>query len=156
MLKEKHQLFKLKRCFKFVTTLDNIKKISGECNSLVALDEIFTSTNYKEGISGAYSIIKYISDNFPDVLCLVTTHYHCLAELQDLSNKKIMNYCLNVNRDNDGKLIGYSFKVKKGVSNEHVALDLLEIEGFSNDIITLARNTYNNITIPNVRFFTNC
>ena len=146
----------MKRCFKFVTTLDNIKKISGECNSLVALDEIFTSTNYKEGISGAYSIIKYISDNFPDVLCLVTTHYHCLAELQDLSNKKIMNYCLNVNRDNDGKLIGYSFKVKKGVSNEHVALDLLEIEGFSNDIITLARNTYNNITIPNVRFFTNC
>ena len=125
-------------------------------NSLVALDEIFTSTNYKEGISGAYSIIKYISDNFPDVLCLVTTHYHCLAELQNISNKKIMNYCLHVNRDSNDKLIGYSFKVKKGVSNEHVALDLLEIEGFSNDIITLARNTYKNITIPNVRFFTNC
>ena len=146
----------MKRCFKFVTTLDNIKKINGECNSLVSLDEIFTSTNYKEGISGAYSIIKYISDNFPDVLCLVTTHYHCLAELQDLSNKKIMNYCLNVNRDNGGKLIGYSFKVKKGVSNEHVALDLLELEGFSNDIITIARNTYKNIMIPNVRFFTKC
>ena len=146
----------MKRCFKFVTTLENIKKINGECNSLVALDEIFTSTNYKEGISGAYSIIKYISDNFPDVLCLVTTHYHCLAELQNISNKKIMNYCLHVNRDSNDKLIGYSFKVKKGVSNEHVALDLLEIEGFSNDIITLARNTYKNITIPNVRFFTNC
>ena len=145
----------MKRCFKFITTLEDIKKIKGECNSLIALDEIFTSTNYKEGISGAYSIIKHISDNFPDILCLVTTHYHCLSELQDKSNKKIVNYCLNVNRDNEGKLMGYSFKIKKGVSNEHVALDLLEIEGFPKDIIKIARDTYNNINLPDVRLFTN-
>ena len=99
--------------------------------------------------------IKYISDNFPDVLCLVTTHYHSLAELQDNSNNKIMNYCLDVKRNNEGKLIGNSFKVKKGVSKEHVALDLLELEGFSNKIIDMARNTYNNISAPSVRFFTN-
>jgi len=146
----------MKRCFKFVTTLETIKKTYGKCNALVALDEIFTSTNYKEGISGAYAIIKYISDNFPDVLSLVTTHYHCLAELQNLSDNKIMNYCLEVKRNTDGKIAGYSYKVKKGVSKEHVALDLLEKEGFSHDIITIARNTYNNIVIPDVRFFTNC
>ena len=148
----------MKRCFKFVSTLENIKSSSADesCQALVALDEIFTSTNYKEGISGAYAIIKYISDNFPDVLCLVTTHYHCLAELQNASNKKIKNYCLDVNRDTEGKIVGNSFKVRKGVSKEHVALDLLEMEGFSHNIITMARNTYNNITIPNVRFFTNC
>jgi DNA mismatch repair protein MutS len=144
----------MKRCFNFVNTLDNIKK-AGKCYSLVALDEIFTSTNYKEGISGAYSIIKYISDNFPDVLCLVTTHYHCLAELEKVSNKKIMNYCLNVIRDVNGKLTGYSFKVIRGVSDEHVALDLLEKEGFSNDIINIARDIYKNIDIPRVRFFIN-
>ena len=67
-----------------------------------------------------------------------------------------MNYCLEVKRDIDGKIAGYSYKVKKGVSKEHVALDLLEKEGFSHDIITIARNTYNNIVIPDVRFFTNC
>ena len=144
----------MKRCFKFVSTLENLKK-NTSCQALVALDEIFTSTNYKEGIAGAYSIIKYISENFPDVLCLVTTHYHSLAELQDSSNKKIMNYCLDVKRDTEGKLIGNSFKVKKGVSKDHVALDLLELEGFSNKIIDIARNTYNNISEPSVRFFTN-
>ena len=121
----------------------------------MALDEIFTSTNYKEGISGAYAIIKYISNNFPEVFSLVTTHYHCLAELQDSSNKKIMNYCLDVNRNNEGKITGNSFKVKKGVSKEHVALDLFELEGFSHDIINMARDTYNNISMPNVRFFAN-
>ena len=142
----------MKRCFKFIQTLETIKEKYGECNCLVALDEIFTSTNYKEGVAGAYSIIKYISDKYPDVFSLVTTHYHCLSELK---NNKIMNYCLDVNRDNDGKLIGYSFKVKKGVSEEHVALDLLELEGFSKEIIKIARETYKNITIPNVRFFTN-
>ena len=142
----------MKRCFKFIQTLETIQEKYGECNCLVALDEIFTSTNYKEGVAGAYSIIKYISDKYPDVFSLVTTHYHCLSELK---NNKIMNYCLDVNRDADGKLIGYSFKVKKGVSEEHVALDLLELEGFSTEIIKIARETYNNITIPNVRFFTN-
>ena len=146
----------MKRCFKFVTTLETIKKTYGKCCALVALDEIFTSTNYKEGISGAYAIIKYISDNFPNVLSLVTTHYHCLSELQNLSNNKIMNYCLKVKRDTNGKISGYSYKVKKGVSTEHVALDLLEKEGFSHDIISIARNTYNNIVIPDVRFFTDC
>ena len=145
----------MKRCFKFTSTLEEIKKETGKCNSLVALDEIFTSTNYKEGIAGSYSIIKYISENFPDVLCLVTTHYHCLSELENLSNNKIVNYCLSVNRTEEGKLEGYSFKVKKGVSEEHVALDLLELEGFSNDIIKIAKDTYKNIVIPNVRFFTN-
>lgn len=144
----------MKRCFNFVSTLENLKK-NKSCQALVALDEIFTSTNYKEGISGSYSIIKYISDNFPDVLCLVTTHYHSLAKLQDGSNNKIINYCLDIKRDKNGKLIGNSFKVKKGVSKEHVALDLLELEGFSNKIIEMARYTYNNISEPSVRFFSN-
>ena len=144
----------MKRCFNFVSTLENLKK-NKSCQALVALDEIFTSTNYKEGISGSYSIIKYISDNFPDVLCLVTTHYHSLANLQDGSNSKIINYCLDIKRDKNGKLIGNSFKVKKGVSKEHVALDLLELEGFSNKIIEMARYTYNNISEPSVRFFSN-
>lgn len=142
----------MKRCFTFVKTLENLK-INNSCQALVALDEIFTSTNYREGIAGAYSIIKYISDNFPDVLCLVTTHYHSLAELQNNSDNKIMNFCLDIQRDNNGKLSKNSFKVKKGVSKEHIALDLLELEGFSNKIIDIARNVYNTITEPSVRFF---
>ena len=130
----------MKRCFKFVSTLEKLKEHGG-CQALVALDEVFTSTNYKEGISGSYAIIKYISEKFPDILCLVTTHYHCLSELQKITNKKVMNYCLDVTRNDKGE-IQNSYKIKKGVSEDHVALDLLEKEGFSKDILVTARNTY--------------
>lgn len=145
----------MKRCFKFVKTLEKLKE-KNNCNALVALDEIFTSTNYKEGISGAYAIIKHISEEFPEILCLVTTHYHCLAELEEKTKGTVLNYCLDVNRDETGKITGNSFRVKKGVSREHVALDLLEEEGFSKKIIETARQTYNNISIPDVRFFDDC
>ena len=61
-------------------------------------------------------------------------------------NKRIKNYYLHIKRDENGKIIN-SYKIKKGVSKEHVALDLLEKEGFSKDIISLARDSYNNIKL---------
>lgn len=141
----------MKRCYSFIKNMERLSKDKKD-TALIALDEIFTSTNYKEGISGAYSIIKYISDKYPNILCLVTTHYHTLAELQERTNEKIVNYCLDIKRDNN--VIKNTFKVKKGVSKEHVALDLLEKEGFSNEIIKIAREIYNNIDEPIVRLTT--
>jgi len=134
----------MKRCYKFINTLDKLKEENKDMTALIALDEIFTSTNYKEGVAGSYSIIKYISDNYPNILSLITTHYHCLTKLGE--NKRIKNYYLHIKRDENGKIIN-SYKIKKGVSKEHVALDLLEKEGFSKDIISLARDSYNNIKL---------
>lgn len=134
----------MKRCYKFIKTLDKLKEKDNNMTALIALDEIFTSTNYKEGVAGSYSIIKYISNNYPNVLSLITTHYHCLTELG--KNEKIKNYYLDIKRNNEGKIIN-SYKIKKGISKEHVAIDLLEKEGFHNDIILLARESYNNIKL---------
>ena len=134
----------MKRCYSFIKTLDKLKEKNKDMTALIALDEIFTSTNYKEGVAGSYSIIKYISDNYPNILSLITTHYHCLTELG--KNKRIKNYCLDIKRDKNGKIIN-SYKIKKGVSKEHVAIDLLEKEGFTHDIISLARESYNNIKL---------
>ena len=137
----------MRRCFTFI---EKIKSLDKEYQSLVALDEVFTSTNYKEGIAGAYSIIKYISEYFSNVCCLVTTHYHSLGVLEKDTKKKVMNYCVEVKRDVDGKLLENTYKVKKGISEEHIALDLLEMEGFSKEIISMARDKYKTIQTPNL------
>ncbi len=54
-------------------------------------------------------------------------------------------------RDEEGKMMGNPYKIKKGVSTDHVALELLEKEGFPKEIIETARDTYSKI--EKVRFF---
>lgn len=137
----------MRRCFTFI---EKMKTLNSEYQSLVALDEVFTSTNYKEGIAGAYSILKYISNTFTNVCCLVTTHYHSLGVLEKDTKKKVMNYCVEITRDSEGKLLENTYKVHKGISEEHIALDLLEMEGFSKDIISIARDKYKTIQTPNL------
>lgn len=134
----------MKRCYEFIENLKTLKKSD---HSLVALDEVLTSTNFKEAVSGASSILRYISKNYKKVLCIVTTHYHCLAGLEC---DTIENYCVTVKKRNGN--IFYPFKMKKGISNDHVALDLLEKEGFSKEIIKSARETYEKIQLPSLRF----
>ena len=137
----------MRRCHTFI---EKMKTLDSEYQSLVALDEVFTSTNYKEGIAGAYSILKYISNTFTNVCCLVTTHYHSLGVLEKDTKKKVMNYCVEITRDSEGKLLENTYKVHKGISEEHIALDLLEMEGFSKDIISIARDKYKTIQTPNL------
>ena len=134
----------MKRCYSFIKNLNEFK---GNENSLIALDEVLTSTNFKEAISGASSILKNISSNFENVLCIVTTHYHCLSMLEC---DTIKNYCVRAEKK-DGKIY-YPFKMKRGVSKDHVALDLLEKEGFSEEILKCARNIYEKINLPDLRF----
>jgi len=59
--------------------------------SFIVLDEIFSSTNYVEGFSGAYSILKKLS-TFKNALFIVTTHYTDLEILEKDTNGKIKNY----------------------------------------------------------------
>lgn len=121
------------------------------CRAIIALDEVFSSTNFKEGFSAAYAVVQYLSQNFPDLFCLITTHFHGLTNLEKDTKGKVKNYCLSVNRDKQGKITGYPFKVKRGVSQEHVALDLLEQNGFSHSILQTARRIYENIEQPALR-----
>ncbi len=131
----------VEKCNNIIKQLDKLK-LRKECNAMIALDEIFTSTNYQEGISGSYSIIKNISQNYPNVLCLITTHYHELKNLEKDTKGKVKNYCLETNKDKNGKLLNNTYKLKKGVCESHIALDLLEKKGLSDKIIKTAKNKY--------------
>ena len=122
---------------------DEIKKIEELENKHVFLimDEIFSSTNPKEAISGAYSICNTFAD-YKNLICLVTTHYNYITNLEkDTDNWE--NYKFT------GKLlensVKYDYKIKKGISSQCFALKLLEYKGFNKKIIDIANNIYDEL-----------
>ena len=119
---------------------DYIEKISNmdeNTFSFIVLDEIFSSTNYVEGFSGAYSILKKLS-TFKNALFIVTTHYTDLEILEKDTKGAIKNYKFEVKYDKNKEII-FNYKIKEGISRQYIALDLLEKNGFSEDIIKDAK-----------------
>ena len=46
------------------------------------MDEIFSSTNPHEGISGAYAIARKMA-SFENSVCVITTHFNQLTRLRE-------------------------------------------------------------------------
>ena len=138
------EMNKCKSLLKNMDLLKYQKQKHPELNisSLIGLDEIFSSTNYKEGYSATYSIIKYISTNIPDLLCLLTTHFTELTKLQKEIPDYISNYYFDIIKNEQNKIIGYTFKLKRGINSSFVAIDILEKNGYSEQILNDARTVY--------------
>lgn len=98
--------------------------------SLVIMDEIFNSTNMVEAISGAYAILEKMA-SFRNTISLVTTHLTYLTKLTKTSTFEC--WCMYV-LTTDGA-ISYPYLLKRGVSKQYIALELLRERGFSQDII---------------------
>lgn len=118
--------------------IDKIKSIDENKFSFIVLDEIFSSTNYVEGFSGAYSILKKIS-SFTNTLSITTTHYTDLEVLEKDTNGRIKNYKFEVNYDKNNEII-FNYILKRGVSRQYIALQLLKRNGFDDDVIEEAIN----------------
>jgi DNA mismatch repair ATPase MutS len=105
------------------------------------MDEIFVSTNYQEGMSGFYAIIKKLC-KFTKCLNVITTHFDVLAKMDELNiDKKYFDIEINEKTDKIVK----DFKVKSGVSKKHMALKLLKNKGFDPEIIKDAEFLYNKL-----------
>jgi len=130
--------------------IEKIKNMDPSHFSFIVLDEIFSSTNYIEGFSGAYSILKKIS-SFDNAMSITTTHYTDLEILEKDTNGKISNYKFEVNYENEE--IKFNYLLKKGVSRQYIALDLLKKNGFDNDVIEDAIKMCNKIKEKNLIFF---
>ena len=117
--------------------INKIKNLDSSKFSFIVLDEIFSSTNYVEGFSGAYSILKKIS-SFSNTLSITTTHYTDLEILEKDTKGKIINYKFDIQyKDQD---ILFNYKIKKGVSRQYIALDLLKNNDFDEEVIEEALN----------------
>ena len=97
---------------------------------LLVMDEIFNSTNPVEGIAGAFAIADRLGRH-GNALVFFTTHYTYLTKLEKQS--MFRNYKMNVVKS-DGA-IQYPYKLERGISKQYIALELLKLNGFDNDLI---------------------
>jgi DNA mismatch repair ATPase MutS len=127
--------------------LERLKELGEKDFSFIVLDEIFSSTNYIEGFSGAYAILKKIS-TFGNTLSMTTTHYSDLEKLEKDTKGRFENYKFEVTYD-EMKNITFHYQLVRGTSRQYIALDLLERNGFDKDIIQDAIQMSKQIVITN-------
>jgi DNA mismatch repair ATPase MutS len=112
--------------------------------SFVIMDEIFNSTNYEEGVAGAYIIAKELG-KIDNSITMITTHFGYLTKLEKASN--YINYMFSVDKEDD-KIIR-TYKINKGISKQYLALDLLQNNGFNTEMIHEAREIFQELVNKN-------
>jgi DNA mismatch repair ATPase MutS len=101
--------------------MKNMEKTDGLHFSII--DELFHSTNPGEAVKGAKWVLSKINRN-PRVLCMVSTHFHDLTkDSKELDN--FNRYYIPFVRDRNNK-IQYTYKLQKGISNQNIALEILQ------------------------------
>lgn len=131
--------------------IEKIKNLDSNKFSFIVLDEIFSSTNYIEGFSGAYSILKKIS-SFSNTLSITTTHYTDLEILEKDTKGKIKNYKFEVEHNENNEII-FNYLLKEGTSRQYIALELLKKNGFDDDVIENALEICKKIKENKLIFF---
>ena len=130
----------MRRAQELLSSIKGLKK--GEF-SFVIMDEIFTGTNPKEGTAGAYAVAKSVS-KYLQSICIVATHFKKLTDLEADTNGRFKNYKVYVNRFDTGD-IHYPYKVVPGISDQAIALLLLEKQGFDREILDEASAVFDKL-----------
>ena len=136
----KESLFQaeMSRCYQQLQMLTNAET-KGDF-SFNIMDEIFVSTNYQEGMSGAYAIIKKMC-HLNKSLNIITTHFDVLAGMDEV---KVDKHYFDIEIDENDTIIS-DYKIKPGVSKKHFALKLLKQKGFDASIIADAEFLYDKL-----------
>ena len=116
--------------------LETIKELKPGEFAFTAIDEMFSGTSGVEGAAAAYSIGKHLG-TFDQSICMIATHYPLLTRLE-ADCDSFTNYKVSVDITRAGKLM-YPFKLEKGISDQHIALDILRDQGFDSEIIETAQ-----------------
>ena len=116
--------------------INDLKLLNKKDFAFVVMDEIFSSTNPQEGVSGAYAIGETLS-KFENSICGITTHFTYLTKLEN--TQKYVNYKIPITRDKENNII-YPYKLYKGKSEQFIALELLKVKGFDNELVNNAMN----------------
>ena len=106
--------------------------------ALTGVDEVFNGTTHREGEAAAYSFIEMLG-NFPHNLCLTTTHFPLITNLEkETAGRLFKNYKVSVTYNEQGNLV-YPFKLEPGISDQNIAFDVLKEEGFQASFLEKAR-----------------
>jgi hypothetical protein len=116
-------------------TLDALKALGPGRRALVVMDEIFSSTNPVEGIAGAFAVAKHMAA-CRGALCVISTHYLYLCRLPRDTGGRFANFRMPVRLDGaTGSVAGHPYRLRRGVSRQYVALELLKDSGFGADLV---------------------
>ena len=140
------------------------------------MDELFSSTNYREGYSATIAILNKIA-SFNNNITILTTHYEKLDNFfstNKILNKNNKNTKKNIKKKNTSTKnisdllpntfnhkfifkmfpihkiddnISYTYKLTTGISKDFIALNILKNNGFDNDIISNAMLICNNLVL---------
>ena len=125
---------------------------SGGC-ALVVMDEIFSSTNVIEGISGAYAVAKAMAA-YKSAVTIISTHFSYLCKLQKDTSKRFKNYQMQVSimtQPDKSVVVQYPYQLRRGISRQYIALELLRNNGFEKDILVEATRVRDSLTNPGIK-----
>lgn len=130
--------------FRCKYNIDIVKELPTNYKSYIVFDEIFSSTNIIEGISGAYAILDKLS-KYKNTLIIITTHYLYLTKLP---NFKKIKFIANIINSQKNKSITYNYKIQSGISKQFIALDILKSKFLDDlDIIEKAMSIKNKLLV---------
>ena len=104
-------------------------------SSLLILDEIGRGTSTIDGLSIAWAITEYITNQI-GAKTLFATHFHELTELETLM-PKVKNYRILVKEDEES--IVFLYKIKRGGTNKSFGIEVAEIAGVKCEVIKRAK-----------------
>ncbi len=120
-----------------ITTLANLGD-DEFCFSI--MDELFSGTNPVEGEAAAYSIAHHMGQ-YENSLGILATHFPRLTLLEERAKEdRFANFKVIVHRDPDTRALLYPFTIQPGKSNQTIAIDILEQEGYDSDMLKEARD----------------
>jgi len=103
-------------------------------SSLLILDEIGRGTSTFDGLSIAWAVLEYITNNIK-AKTLFATHFHELTELEDLDGVK--NYRVLVSQYND--TIIFLHKIARGGASQSFGIEVASLAGVSKPVIEHAK-----------------
>lgn len=104
---------------------------SGEFMFLI-MDELFNGTTPNEGQAAAFSFASYISKRH-DIISILATHFPLVTKVAQES-ENFENYKILISRKKNNDIL-FEYKLAPGISDEHIALDLLKMENFPQSIL---------------------
>jgi DNA mismatch repair protein MutS len=107
--------------------------------SFSIFDEPFSGTNPTEGAAAEYSVLEAMAD-YTNTLNIVATHYPVVMLLeQNCPEKGFVNYKVYITYQGAEKKLNYTYKVLPGKSNQAIAIDILEEQGYDVKLLKRAR-----------------
>jgi len=107
--------------------------------SFSVFDEPFSGTNPTEGAAAEYAVLEAMSD-YTNALNIVATHYPVVMLLEkNFPEKGFCNYKVYITYQGAEKKLNYTYKVIPGKSNQSIAIDILEEQGYDARLLKRAR-----------------